>query len=183
VSQNPGGRRLSGPPTLARHQLRSIPAGDSGIAVTIAHMAQLARAAQTDLLVLRTAQRLAGSTTSYAGQIAAIRAFLRGYVRFVRDPLEVETLKAPREMLLEVARSGETWGDCDDIATLGAALGMSVGFPARFVVLSFGEAVDGHVYAELLEPDSHTWLELDTSKELQGLPEIPEAQRTTVFTL
>lgn len=104
------------------------------------------------------------------GQIAAIRAFLAARVLFLDDPVGVELVHAPRALLAEIEARYLAHGDCDDVATLGAALGAVVGVPSRFVLLGFGApgAPFAHVYAELWAalPNGGRWVDLDTTAQM-----------------
>lgn len=51
------------------------------------------------------------------------------------DPHDAELIRAPDRQLQELACRGYLVGDCDDAATLGAALLYSLGIPAQFVVI------------------------------------------------
>jgi len=99
--------------------------------------------------------------------IGAIRGWLGEHVRFLNDPYWVETIADPQRMVSEIATRYYTVGDCDDVATLGAALGASLGLEPRFVVLGFHaeNAPMSHVYAELLAP-GFGWRELDTTRSV-----------------
>jgi len=79
----------------------------------------------------------------YMGQYAAIYAWVRDAVQYVRDVVDVETLQTPIETLRSMA------GDCDDKSLLLAALLQSVGFAVRFVAVGFdGPDSFDHVYIE-----------------------------------
>lgn len=107
----------------------------------------------------------------------AIREYVAGAVHFQRDPLGVENITPPEVHMQKLrGRFGAyVLGDCDDAATLSAALGMAVGLPARFVVLAFPMPGDApgvrytqdtapyqHVYTELLAGGA--WREMDTTR-------------------
>lgn len=96
-------------------------------------------------------------------------------MRFVADPVRDELLHDPVLLLERIGRDGFATGDCDDVATLGATLGESVGLPARFIVLGFDDpgAPFGHVYAEILA--GTRWVELDTTRQIP----IMEVERRT----
>ena len=105
-----------------------------------------------------------------AMQAAALRAYLRRAVRFLRDPDGAEQVTPPAQLLATIARQGYAQGDCDDVATLAAAMGLSIGLVARFVVLGFGgpRGPYEHVYAELAAPPAPgrnpVWLDMDTTR-------------------
>jgi transglutaminase-like putative cysteine protease len=80
----------------------------------------------------------------HSGEVGAIFAFVRDRVHFVRDILGVETLQGPRYTLHVMA------GDCDDRATLLAAMIRSLGIPAevsfRVVAANPSTRAFSHVY-------------------------------------
>lgn len=157
-----------------------IPAGEPGTVATLEVMAELAHEGARDRLLKQAARHIVGYTTgSPLGRARAIRAFLARHVRFYPDPFELELVSAPRLQLEHIRTDGYVTGDCDDIATLGAALGLASGLPARFVVLAFDPSGPWeHVYTELRTPDG--WAELDTSREMQRVP--PDFQPARVAT-
>lgn len=79
----------------------------------------------------------------YNSEIYALYAFACAKLRYSRDIHNVEYVKAPVRML-------ETRvGDCDDLATLLAALCMSMGNECRFLVLGFEDAQPSHVICQV----------------------------------
>ena len=111
-------------------------------------------------------------------QIDAIRAYLEDRVEFTRDPKGQELLYTPDRMvklLTDPERDGILRVDCDDVAVLGAALGMSVGLQARFQVVGFlsPKAPFSHVWTDLKPPSgpgAYQWSDLDTTRPQQALP-------------
>ena len=91
------------------------------------------------LAVLRAAGVAAHDALAEA---SALFQFVRDRIRFTRDPVGVEWLQAPRHTLTLLA------GDCDDMATLLAAMLRTVGIPARFraVALEPNSNRYSHVY-------------------------------------
>lgn len=107
----------------------------------------------------------------------AVREFVSGAIHFQRDPVGVENITPPLVHMQKLrGRFGAyVLGDCDDAATLSAALGMAVGLPARFVALAFPMPGDPpgmrygqdnapyqHVFTELLAGGA--WREMDTTR-------------------
>lgn len=151
-----------------------VPDGDTGTFFTLALMRDLVRA-DVPLLAPHL-PRIVGP----GNLLVAVRRFLAEHVVFRHDPTGVELLKAPAYQLAAIRARGTVTGDCDDIATLGAALGLAAGFPARFVVLRFDPGGPfEHVYTELRGPSG--WVELDTSRELQRVPRGVEPAETATF--
>lgn len=101
------------------------------------------------------------------GQTVALRQWLAAHIRFLPDPLGVEVLWTPGELLNTIARQGYAQVDCDDVSTLSAALGKAIGLPARFVVLGFyrPNAPFRHVFTEL--SNGSAWLDMDVTRPAQ----------------
>jgi transglutaminase-like putative cysteine protease len=77
-------------------------------------------------------------------EVLALFEMVRNSIRYTRDVFNVETLSTP-EMTL-----ARRVGDCDDMATLLAALCQSVGFPTRFVAVGYQASGEyDHVYLEV----------------------------------
>jgi transglutaminase-like putative cysteine protease len=70
-------------------------------------------------------------------------------------------------MLSQVDAMGWAQGDCDDIATLAGALTLAQGHPSRYIIVDLDGTGYSHVWAEAL--DVTGWVELDTSRDLQGV--------------
>lgn len=112
-------------------------------------MAGLIRTGATDPSVRSVALALVAALPSrdQVAQAQAIRTFVAGRLRFVRDPRGLELLGDPRYHIAEIRRSGYVQGDCDDAATLSGALAMAVGLPVRLVALGYTPAGPyTHVY-------------------------------------
>lgn len=123
--------------------------GDLGVYQTLAVMRQLARTASATFAVRALAvQWTAGARTPF-DRAVALRSQLARVYRYAED-LSVETLYPPLVLVAELHESGEITGDCDDLATLGAALGLAVGLTPTFVVVSEDpDAPFSHVFTVL----------------------------------
>lgn len=126
--------------------LRGIPEGIAGVRATLAAMRQAAIQASVTLEVRNLAESIVENVPpkDFKGELEAIQDWVRTNIRYTRDPLYAETLKLPHALL--EARQG----DCDDQATLVAALALSIGFKPRFVAIGTEQygAFD-HVYTEV----------------------------------
>lgn len=99
----------------------------------------------------------------YLSEILAIHAWTTSPVfRYTNDALHVEQVKSPLRILNEVAQTGRSLVDCDDIATLVAALALTLGRKCEFAVVGFG-ASDSytHVFTRIQEPKSREWIIVD----------------------
>lgn len=78
---------------------------------------------------------------------------LRASIRYVKDPVGAEYIKAPWVMADEIRERGYATGDCDDLSCLAYSLLRSIGVPARLVVGWY----DGH------PNPSHIWVRVPLS--------------------
>ena len=145
-------------PTPTTATLQAIPEGREGIRQTLAAMARFAREGKKSLRVRETALNLVGMLPQkdWVGQVKHLHEFVKNRIRYVRDIEGVETLHTP-DKLLEVGQ-----GDCDDKATLLAAMLKSIGHPARFVAVGFRPGKFVHVYVET--KIGSEWVPLETTE-------------------
>lgn len=109
--------------------------------------------------VLQTAINLVFLTTprDERAEVEAIFNYVRGAVRYVRDVVGIETLADPVTTLRRMV------GDCDDKATLLAALLEAVGYPCRFVIAAYGDGDYEHVYLQCFF--NGQWHDLDPTED------------------
>lgn len=130
-------------------------------------MRQLVQAQYALPLVRETAAAIVrGTGTDSELQVDRLRTWLTRTVGFLRDPYQVEGLHTPEALLTLLGARGYLEVDCDDVAILGAALGLAIGLRARFVLLGADGAYE-HVWAELADPDGGPWFELDITRPYQ----------------
>lgn len=158
--------------------------GDDGVMQTIDAMADLVIASIRLPIVIETARHIVGRSRGQYAQAVALRLWLKNAWRFVDDPYNVELLIEPEKALLDAQRTGKVTGDCDEAATLGAALGAAIGLIPSFVVLAF-EGDDGsdrlcHVYANLLTDDGRV-IDLDITRPSSGVPAPTRSLEIPVF--
>lgn len=104
-----------------------IPSGRPGTWQTIQVMARLARQHSQHPAIRRLAESL--------GDPLGLENFLRQTWRFVPDPLFAEYIRAPGNQLAEFADKGYLQGDCDDAATLAAAVLAALNWPAEIMAI------------------------------------------------
>lgn len=149
-----------------RATLGSIPGGEAGTYATLRIMRDLVKEAVRDpsMTVRNKALEIIGHLPprQWMAEIRALQQFVRDHIRYVRDPTDVELVGTPDSIL----RIGQ--GDCDDKATLLAALLDATGHPARFAALGFNGRGNGfsHVLVETrvnnTGNDSRDWMPLET---------------------
>ena len=155
--------------TPPRVDLFSIPYGDTGIRRTVGKMRDLSHEALLSPLVVETAALIVTGARTEEERAYRIRDWLASAVSFQPDPLGVELIRSPIYLLRQIQEQGAAWGDCDDVATLAAALGMAVGLPASFVLLGFDSLGPfSHVYTQLWTQGG--WVEMDTTAPDQFPP-------------
>lgn len=157
---------LSGGPARSKllpQTLQQIPGGSAGIRETLKVMKRLAKEGARTPLIRQTAAGLYGGLLQKdsIGEITAIHQFVRDSIRYMRDPVGMENVQTP-EATLELK-----YGDCDDKATLAAALLESTGHPARFVAVGFAPGKFSHVFVETRVHRRHggyPWIALETTE-------------------
>ena len=149
-----------GTPTTT--ELRSIPEGFPGVVETLKVMSRFAREGKTTMLVRSTAMRLIQSCghKDFSCQVRKLHAFVRDSIQYVMDVDGVETVQTPQKTLEKMA------GDCDDKATLLAALLGSIGHPTRFIAVGFEPQIFSHVYLETLI--GTRWIPLETTEPVEA---------------
>lgn len=121
-------------------------------------MRQLVRDGKKSPVIRAKALELTGGLQqkNFVGEIRALHSFVRDRIRYVKDINGIETVHTP-ETLLSVGA-----GDCDDKATLLAALLESIGHKTRFWAVGFKPGHFSHVLVETLVGEK--WLPLETTE-------------------
>jgi hypothetical protein len=148
-----------------------IPSGEDGTLATLAHMRQLAAEGAVTPEIRRVAARLVlGVNPVPALHARLIRDFIESHVQFLADPSNAEGLTRPADSLSNILRDGIAQMDCDCVAMLVAALGMSIGLRARFVVVAFHSpnAPFAHVWCDLGDPSGQMWWSVDPNRQSQA---------------
>lgn len=135
-------------PTPTRAVLRGL--GGNSTRATLRHMANFAQASlrHPDQIIRGLALQLTAQCPpsnqrgGYMAQMRCLHAFVRDAIRYVSDPDEFELVQSPEKTLEYRA------GDCDDKATLLAALLKSLAHPARFVAIGRNGEPFSHVLVE-----------------------------------
>jgi transglutaminase-like putative cysteine protease len=154
----------------------AIPSGAGGVRVTLRHMARLAREYSKNPRIRATAEMIVRpiQTRAYRAEVDALHAMVQTEIRYTRDPLYFETLSTPTRIL------DVRVGDCDDMATLLAALLLSIGHPVRFVAMAQERgAPPSHVYVETKV--GMTWIPLDPTEPEPSGWEPPQERSTRMI--
>lgn len=148
-----------------------IPSGDAGIVSTLQRMRMMARSGALHPLVRQVAARL---VRDVPGTSAMLHARLLGdwigqRVRFLPDPTHAEALHDPAWAVKSILTTGQVQLDCDDVALLTAAMGLSIGLRARFVTVGFSspKAPFRHVWTEL--GTGFAWRPVDPTRPMRPL--------------
>lgn len=125
-------------------RITTLPDGEGSVRETLKMMRLLARNARRSLFIRDLATSIISNVKekNWGKEVDALLAFVQTEIRYTRDPVDMELLQTPEELL----RSQQ--GDCDDKATLLAALLESVGHPTRFKAVGFSPNTLSHVYVE-----------------------------------
>jgi transglutaminase-like putative cysteine protease len=133
-------------------------------------MVEFAHRGKQDLEVRRLCEVICEDLAQgdYAGECLAIYYWVCQNIRYMRDIHDVEFVKEPGQLIKTRA------GDCDDMATLLAAMLMAMGNTCDFVLAHFhGDATPSHVYVRVHSPSGPIVLDpvanRDTGKMLGEL--------------
>lgn len=154
--------------TLVASAQYTIGDGQAGGLDTLHRMRQLIRS-QIALPIVRltTATIVAGTGTDADRQVYLIRRWLAAHIGFLRDPDGHELLQSPAVVLQMVGEHGAADVDCDDVAMLGAAMGLSIGLRAQLQLIGAWGGYS-HVWCDLGAPLGITqWIDLDITRPWQ----------------
>lgn len=160
TTPNQAARARALPDASQSTTLEGLPPGRAGTIATLKRMKQLALESlrTPDQHVREQALNIFQNENvpprAYRREAAALHAFVRDHIRYVRDPVGLELVQSPQRTL-EVRQ-----GDCDDKSTLLGALLMATGKPARFTAVGFKGAGFSHVLVEYL--DGTRWVPMET---------------------
>lgn len=130
---------------------------------TVGYMVKFSKDGAKDLDVRGLVERICSELEpgDYSSEALALYYWVCKNIRYIRDIDNVEFLKTP-SMILKTRT-----GDCDDIATLLAAMLISAGNICRFAIndMSPNGKTDTptftHVFCQVLIPSSKKWITLD----------------------
>ena len=154
------------PPTLNSTRVTYLD-GNAGIFQTAQIMCQIVDQFKTNVeirsLALSIVEFLPGKDET--GEVAAIFAFVRDRIRYVKDVAGVETLATP-DVTLHFGQ-----GDCDDQSVLLAALLESIGYQTGFKLVSYSAPTFEHVY--VIVNIRGQWFCADPTEPLELGAEVP----------
>lgn len=138
--------------------------GNAGIAQTVEHMWRYILGADPERAPARVLQLVRNQAEAilraYGVQFApnalhaaAIHDWIQEHLAYVGDHVFIEEIRAPADLLAEIAEFGSAMGDCDDFLVLEGALAVAIGIRPRIVTIS--------THADGLH--DHTYLILDTT--------------------
>ena len=109
-----------------------IPDGDDGIQATVEAICQIVDEYSIDWNIISLAREITSDIPERddKGESDALFYFVKGYIKFVNDPLEAELLQSPFVTL------GARAGDCDDMIILLACLHKAIGNDVGYVTIS-----------------------------------------------
>lgn len=138
--------------------LAEIPDGIGGIKATLAAMSDYVREYKMNPRIRGMATELTMhlAQKNFTGEVRALFEFVRDEIRYLWDITDVETLQTP------IATLDNRVGDCDDKATLLAALLESIGHKTRFVAAGFSLGQVEHVFVET--KIGTDWIPLDPTE-------------------
>lgn len=155
-------------PTIVHAQQYTIGEGEAAGLDTLHRMRQIVRAQIALPIVRLTAAAIVrGTGTDYDRQIFLLRQWITAHIGFLRDPDGHELLHTPDLVLTAVASAGSVDVDCDDVAMVAAALGLSIGLRAQIQMVGEWGGYT-HIWTDLGAPLRIThWQDLDIARANQ----------------
>jgi hypothetical protein len=115
----------------------------------------------------------------YLSEILAVRNFVHEKCKYSNDALGVEQVQDPERQCDQIIKYGKVVDDCDDAATLMAALMRQLGRETEIVIVGFGaEGHYTHVFIRVKEPKSGKWIVCDV---VAGTDEESMLRRVTTY--
>lgn len=115
----------------------------------------------------------------YLSEILAVRNFVHEKCKYSNDALGVEQVQDPERQCDQIIKYGKVVDDCDDAATLMAALMRQLGREVEIVIVGFGRPGSySHVFIRVKEPKSGKWIVCDT---VAGTNEAAMLSRVTTY--
>lgn len=176
-------------PTPTAKGSRWLIRSDDQAKMTLQQMRQLVNAALQSHSWVWFARALVANTGAVDSRspstiALAIRDYLRQRLHYAPDPVGIENLTPPLEHMAQLQAAeaagpgGYVVGDCDDAATLSAAIAGAVGIPSTFTIRAFdwgkGPSPFQHVFTTLYPRDGNPVV-VDTTRNAQKFP--PKVQR------
>jgi transglutaminase-like putative cysteine protease len=149
--------------------LQDIPDGPAGTTVTLETMRQLANAGKTYLPLRNLALDIVSHVPpkNWPREAAALHAYVRDQVIYRKDVHGVETVQTIPAMMQRTPMVG----DCDDKATLLAAMLETLGHQARFVAAGRHPGRFEHVWVQT--PINNQWVDMETTMKGWSLGRAP----------
>lgn len=157
--------------------IRSIPDGIRGTDITVNEIGSLVRKSlhrpNLRLFTIGVIKRYGIVDKDRYLLATAIFKFIKSNIRFVDDPIGIETVQAP-EITLQIGV-----GDCDDQSALMAAMALAVGIPVRFVVAGYTPDHMIHIFTELFIEGQ--WMAADTCEKDRIGERIPKLRSEKIY--
>jgi len=133
--------------------LEEIPAGAAGLAVKVRRIRQRVEEAKRDPWFRDVVGEIVAGVPErdFEGEAIALLEWVRGHVRYLRDPVGLELFTAPATLLRRVL-AGKAIEDCDGHVLLASAMLETAGNPTRYVVGGPGEERYSHIWLEVFLP-------------------------------
>lgn len=148
--------------------------GDAGVRQIVGKLEALKEFYGAQPAIRRAAVTIArsGKNDDDAGNVDRLARFVKSALVYLKDPINAEFIQTPDVLLLEIARSGRAYGDCDDHVLLFASLAESIGVPTQVGGVKLDSERFNHVIAIAYvngEP-----VEIDLCAKEGGQPAYPE---------
>jgi hypothetical protein len=126
---------------------------EAAVDATVQRMREIAmgvygsRSAKIRALAINIVRQAKVAEKDYYGEILAIHKWMQKNIRYIKDPINQETLSHPEELAFNTRA-----GDCDDMTVLEMALLGSIGIKSWPVVIGMKPGTFSHVYLRAQVP-------------------------------
>jgi len=169
---------------MARTKRWTIPMGNAGHRVTVSLLQQLAYQGSQDPVLIGFARRATvfAQEKDPLEEAQGVLSMVQGTMRYTQDPVSAELVTDPRILVRQIESGQTAYGDCDDMATLTAAMLMAIGHPVRFV--TFGRDPRGsweHIYIQMYDALRNNWVSVDPIMKDENLGYSPPGGTNVAF--
>lgn len=157
-----------------------VPDGDDGTMKVVQIMRAMGEDAAHSPLVQRAASEISAQAhgAEPIDRLHSLYHYLRQHIAFKPDTLNAETIRHPEQLLTEIYSTGKAAADCDDVATLAAAIMRAMGIQPLFVLVARRPGPFEHVHPAAIINDEIMPFDPQEGYELGHLT--PGVRRVTV---
>lgn len=154
------GESCDDPRTLIHFELND---AEPDVVQIVRYLAQFVTSYARNACVISFAQCIVSKITTpndTGAQFLAVTDWMIKYTVYQADPVGIEYVRSPVQMMKDFQATGAARGDCDDLVLLVCSLFRSLGFQTKVAALKInGSSIYNHVAAEVKLGNDWKWLD------------------------